>query len=128
MQEFNDNRIILIGLSLITSSRQGNQQFLKLSSQPKADGINYSLYINIYIFLCMMITKCLHTSYDGTQWFLKLIEPAKSGLNKFYINIYHVLRISNLDKNAWNFFYIFCWYITSEHPNKKLTLLFNASY
>ena len=30
-------------------------------------------YINIYTFLCMMITKCSHTNYDGTQQFLKFI-------------------------------------------------------
>ena len=48
--------------------------------------------------------------------------------DKFYINIYHVLRISDLDKNVWKFFYIFCWYITGGHPSKKLAVLLNASY
>ena len=32
-----------------------------------------------------MITKYPH---NGTQWFLKIIQPAKDGLDKFYINIY----------------------------------------
>ena len=35
-----------------------------------------------------MITKYPQTSYDRIQWFLKIIQPAKNGLNKFYINIY----------------------------------------
>ena len=28
-------------------------------------------YINIYTFLYIMITKCPHTSYDESQWFLE---------------------------------------------------------
>ena len=27
-------------------------------------------------------------SYNRTQWFSKIIQPAKGGLDKFYINIY----------------------------------------
>ena len=30
-----------------------------------------------------MIIKCPLTNYDGTQWFLKFIQPAKGGLDKF---------------------------------------------
>lgn len=37
----------------------------------------------------------------------KFIQSVKVGLNKFYINIYHISRISDLDKNIWKFFYIF---------------------
>ena len=47
---------------------QGNQQFLKFS-QPAW------FYINIYMFLYMMIAICLHTSYNWTQWVLKIIQP-----------------------------------------------------
>ena len=35
-----------------------------------------------------MITKYLQTSYDWTQWFLKITQSAFSKLDKFYINIY----------------------------------------
>ncbi len=43
-----------------------------------------------------MITRYSYTSYNRTQWFLKFI---KSGLDKFYINIYHILRIRDLAQN-----------------------------
>ena len=66
-----------------------------------------------------MITKCPYIRYDGTQWFLKFIQSAKGGLNKFYINIYHISRIRDLDKNAWKFFHIFCWCITGGTSTKN---------
>ena len=45
----------------------------------------------------MIITKCPHTNYDGTQGFLKFIQLTK---DQFYINIYYISRISDLDKNV----------------------------
>ncbi len=33
----------------------------------------------------MMITKYLQTSYNKTQWFFEIIQPANSKLDKFYI-------------------------------------------
>ena len=54
---------------------EGNQQLLKFSQSAW-------FYINIYTFLYMMIAKCPHTSYDWTQWVLKIIQPTSNFLLK----------------------------------------------
>ncbi len=41
-----------------------------------------------------MITKYSHTSYDGTQWFLKFIQPTK--LIFFIFSLSNISKISNL--------------------------------
>ena len=45
----------------------------------------------------MVITKCLY-------WFLKVIQPAKGGLDKYYINIYTFLCICLVDIAETNLF------------------------
>ena len=40
-------------------------------------------------------------SYDKTQWFSKIIQPAFGGLDKFYINTY-IQWLLNIFELWWN--------------------------
>ncbi len=84
-----------------------------------------------------MIIKSLFTNYDGTQWFLKYIQPVKSRLAKSFINIYTCLcRIITMELNdfwklyspslvGWYYLSqrIWCQFITSSSNLKKRNLI-----
>ncbi len=65
----------------------------------------------------MIITKYTQTNYNKTQWFLKIIQPAFGGLDKFYIivrggSMYNETALALCDaQRDWIRYYL-AWEIT----------------